>query len=296
MNGNPSLDYGVLRFHAENSFDGVRRRTVRWVLLVVLALVLAAVVVLWGVRVAEPGGGAPPWWVLAPGLAAWLLLLWGVFEFLGLLTAWRHVGWSVDVYEHGVVESRFGTVRQAMPFSGGVTDQGRALFTSPRPDIGTGRLTAPWKGELKQAPSELRAAAQPILVREAVSQLRAGQSVVFPGRRAGKPGIMLTPDSLRLPDGREFALSRMRVQYSISSGDGSADRITDDPARADGFHILTGDGDQGFRTRGGYGVPGLERRSPNLAVVREVLSILVDPDGHRTMHRAQRARQEQEQP
>ncbi|GAA4667580.1 hypothetical protein [Gordonia humi] len=287
------MNYGDLLFHDENPVGRVRKRMVRWVLLVVLALVMATGVVLWVVRVAEPGGGAPPWWVLVPGIAAWLLLLWGIFEFLGLLSAWRRVGWSVDVYERGVVESRFGTVRQAMPFSGGVIGQGRELFTSPRPDVGPGRLTAPWKGELKQAPFEIRAAAQAVLVREALTQLRSGQNVAFPGRRAGKPGITLTPDRLRLPDGQELALPRMRVQYSISSGDGSADRITDDPARADGFHILTDD-DQGFHTEGGQVVAGLERRSPNLAVVREVLSILIDPDGHRRMYRAQRARQEQE--
>lgn len=294
MNLDPSIDYGDLLFHAANPVDRVRRRAVRWVLLVVLALVLAAVVVLWAVRVAEPGGGQPPWWVRVPGVAAWLLLLWGVFELFGLLTAWWHAGWSVEVYERGVVESRFGTVRQAMPFSGGVIDQGGALFTSPRPDIGAGRLTAPWKGELRQAPTEIRAAAQPVLVCETLARLRAGHTVAFPAASNGKPGITLTPDRLKFSDGREFALSRMRIQYSISSGDGSADRITDDPARADEFHILTDDEGEGFRTEGGHAVPGLERRSPNLAVVREVLSILINPDGHRTMHRAQRARQEQE--
>lgn len=105
---------------------------------------------------AEPGGGAPPWWVLVPGLAAWLLLMWGISEF--------------------------------------------------------------------------RAAAQPVLVRETLAQLQAGHTVAFPGSRDSKSGITLTRDRL------------------------------------------------------------------SLAVVRETLHILIDPDGHRTMYRAQRSDAGQEQP
>lgn len=178
---------------AENSAHRVRTRTLRWTLLVVLALVLPAGVVLWVFQVAEPGG-TPPWWVYTPLLGSWLLPLWGVPEFLRLVTTWRHAGWSVDVYERGVVESRFGTVRQTTPFHGGVIHQDRALFTSPHQGAGAGRLAAPWKGELKQVPLAIRAAGQPILVREALAQLRDGHTAALPGTRDGKPGITLTPD------------------------------------------------------------------------------------------------------
>ncbi|MEU3977366.1 hypothetical protein [Streptomyces bacillaris] len=288
-------EYGPLLFRAENPTEGMRRRTVRWLALVVLAAALVVTAFSSAFMLRE-SGGPPSWWVYVLLWPGGFLTLWAIFEFLGLLTAWWHVGWSVDVHERGVVESRFGTVRQAMPFSGGVIDQNRTLFTSPRPDVGTGRLTASWRGELKEVPSKIRATAQAVLVREALARLRSGQSVAFPGRREPNPGIMLTPDQLKLPDGREFEYSRMRIQYYIALGDGEGNRLTDDPAKADGFHILTDNEDPGFRTRGGYAVPGLERRSPNRAVVREVLSILIDPDGHRTMYRAQHAPKEQAQP
>lgn len=88
----------------------------------------------------------------------------------------------------------------------------------------------------------------------------------------------------------------MRIQYYISSGDGGGHRVTSAPARADGFHILTDDEDQGFRTEGDCGVAGPQRRSPNLAVVSETLHVLIDRDGHRPMYRAQHVGQEQEQP
>lgn len=291
----PPADYGELVFHAANSVHGVRKRTVRWVSLVSGALVLSAVVVLYVLGTFGRSSGAPPWWIYVPLLSSWLLLLWGFSEFLGLLTAWRHVGWAVDVYQHGVVESRFGTVRQAMPYTGGVLTPRRALFTSPRPDVGSGRLTAPWRGELRQAPSEIRAAARRVLVRETLARLRAGHSVGFPGERDGKPGITLTPSLLRLPDGREYAYSSMRIRYHFADGSGGYG-ITGDPARADGAQVLTDDENESFRTEGGNGVPGLRRRSPNLAVVREALHVLIDPDGHRTMYRAQLSAQEQEQP
>ncbi len=113
-----STRYGDLVLHAENSVHTVRKRTVRWALLVVAAVV-TAVVMTWLLRTMAPGG-VPPWWIYPPLLAAWFVLLWSVPELLGLILAWRQVGWSVDVYEQGVVESRFGAVRQAMPFAGGV--------------------------------------------------------------------------------------------------------------------------------------------------------------------------------
>ncbi|SDS92124.1 hypothetical protein SAMN04515669_2285 [Jiangella sp. DSM 45060] len=279
-----AADYGELVLHAENPVRRVRNRTVRWALLVALALVLAGVVVLYVFRVAEPGGGAPPWWVYALTFPAMALLGWGFWEFLGLLSAWRHAGWSVDVYEQGVVESRFGTERQAMPFSGGVLDLHRVLFTSPHPDAGSGRLTAPWRGELAQAAAEIHTAAKPVLVRETLVQLRAGHPVSFPGKRSGRPGITLTPDLLRLPDGQEYEYSSMRMRYSISDGTGG-NTPTNDPARANTL---------GFGDDGGNSIPGLYRTSPNLAVVCEVLHILIDPDGHTTYYE-KFSRQEQEQ-
>lgn len=278
--------YGDLVFHAENPVHTVRKRTVRWALLVVVAVVVTAVVMTWLLRTMAPGG-VPPWWIYPPLLAAWFVLLWSVPELLGLILAWRQVGWSVDVYEQGVVESRFGAVRQAMPFAGGVIDPSRALFASPHPDEGPGLLTAPWKGELIQVPSEIRAAAQPILVRETLARLSRGDRVDFPGTHDPKPGITLTSDRMRVPNGHEFEIARMRIQYSKSNSDNAGYVVVDDPCRADGFHILTDEIEKGFHTQGGHGVPGLQRPSPNLAVVRETLHVLVDPDGHRVMYRAQ---------
>ncbi|MFD4459574.1 hypothetical protein [Nocardia sp. NPDC058480] len=269
-----SAMYGQLILHAENSVSAVRKRTVRWALLVALSLVMAGVVVLYVFRVAEPGSGPPPWWIYVPLFSAGGLLFWGFWEFLDLLSACRHAGWSVDVYEQGVIESRFGTARQAMPFSGGVLDLHRTLFTSPHPQHGSGRLTAPWRGELAQAASKIDIAAKPVLVRETLAQLRTGHLVSFPGKRNGKPGITLTPNMLRLPDGREYVYTSMRMHYSISDGTGGY-TATDDPARA---NVL------GFSDDRGDGVRGLQRTSPNLAVVREVLHILIDPDGHTTYY------------
>ncbi|WP_353115167.1 hypothetical protein [Microbacterium sp.] len=288
--------YGPLLFHAENPVRSVRRRTVRWVVLVVAAAALVTAAVTSLFALAEPGGPPPPWWVYVLGLPGWLLVLWSVVELFRLLTAWRRVGWTVEVHEHGVVESRFGEVRQAMPYSGGVIDPGHGVFFSPHPQTGDGLLTAPWKGELRNAPSEIRAAAQPVLVQEALQQLRAGKDVTFPGSREGKPGVTLSADRLTLPDGREYEHASSQVQYWNVTGDGDAmtRALADDPSLANTIVFLTDDEANGFRTTGGYGIPGWERTSPNLTVMRETLHFLLDPDGHQEMYRAQRARQERE--
>ncbi|RDB49103.1 hypothetical protein [Tsukamurella tyrosinosolvens] len=288
-------EYGPLLFRAENPTGGVR--TVRLAVLVVVAAALITAAMSSVLALAEPGGPPPPWWVCALGLPGWLLALWSVFELLGLMSSWRHVGWTVDVYERGVVESRFGEVRQAMPYAGGVIDPRRGLFFSPHPHVGDGLLTAPWKGELRDAPSEIRVAAQPVLVREILSELRAGKDVTFPGRRAGKPGIRLFPDRLTLPNGCEYEHASSRVQYwSVTGGGDAVTRaLTDDLGRANTIVFLTDDEANGFRANGGFGIPGLERTSPNLAVVRETLHILLDPDGHWAMYRAQLDAQQQEQ-
>lgn len=282
-------EYGALVYRAENPVGQVRRRTVRWLTLVVVAALLITAAISSVVALAEPGGPPPPWWVYALGLPGWLLALWSVPELFLLLTAWRHAGWTVEVYKRGVVESRYDEVRRAMPYSGGVIDPGRGLFFSPHPNVGDGWLSAPWKDELRDAPSEIRAAAQPVLVREALQQLRAGKDVAFPGRREGKPGITLSPDRLRLPDGREYEHASSRVQYWNVTGGGDAvtRALSDDPSSANTMVFLTDDEANGFRTSGGFGIPGLERTSPNIAVVREALHILIDPDGHREMYRAQ---------
>lgn len=127
--------YGELILHAENPVSQARRRTVRWAFLLALAATLIIVAVTSLLHAIDPGDscGPPPWWFYVLFLPGGALMLWGLIELLRLLSAWAHVGWSVDVYEEGVVESRFGRVRSAMPFSGGVLDRGGFLLTSPHP-------------------------------------------------------------------------------------------------------------------------------------------------------------------
>ncbi|MFF2653134.1 hypothetical protein [Streptomyces sp. NPDC058045] len=257
----PPLDLGELRLRAENSAGGVGKRTARWAVIVLAAGALLVFALLEAAD-ARPGDGWRPSSLLV--LVAGLALLWGVFGLFDLISPWWHVGWAIEVFDGGLVESRFGEVRSVLPFRGGVLLDGGRAFVSPRPTRGPGRFTlAHHRGErASEVFNAVRTAAEEALVEEALESLRAGHTVDFPRTRGRSAGLSVTAHGLRLDDGREFAYPALELRLShVTDG---ARRPTEVPERASLLEVRTDD-----RT-----LLEIPQHGPNATVLREILRAL----------------------
>jgi|GEM_PF-5746066 len=254
-------DFGTLILHAENDVRREVKHSARWAAVVLVALALIGVAV---VRFVVSGNthDGPSWWIAAVFLPSVLCLVWGFIQFWSLLGRWWRVGWSVDVFEEGLVESRFGAVRSAMPFRGGTLDRRGFVFTSPSPLYGFGRFTlVHHEGEqASDVYNAVRMTAARVLVRDSLMSLEAGSEIVFPSTRH-----VLTGRGLRLPDGRECVYTSLEVRL-WQNVDGSRER-TKIPDHSDKVEVLCGQ--ESVLTVGQY--------DPNAIVFREVLLVMTNP-------------------
>ncbi|MFD0557071.1 hypothetical protein FB566_2326 [Stackebrandtia endophytica] len=251
-------DYGTLILRAENDVRREVKRSARWASVVLVALALIGATVIRFI-VEAPIRDDPRWWVVPVFLVAMLSLIWGIVQFGPLLGRWWLVGWSVDVFEEGLVESRFGAVRSAMPFRGGTLDKHGFVFTSPSPLHGPGRFTLAHHRDEQRSDvhNAVRMMAERVLVRDALTSLEEGGEVVLPDI-----DHVLTGRGIRLLDGREWEYSSLEVRlWHIYEG---SRQRTETPEYAVEVEVLSGQEE----------VVTVGLRGPNAAVFREVLLVM----------------------